>query len=200
MHAVRGALRAASNGNSHSQGPCMAASDIDLLQRIAARDRDAFADFYDRHCGRVLGLLLRMLRRQTEAEDVLQDAFLQVWSQAGRYRADLASPTVWLVLLARSRALDQLRRRRRDDAQRPPDAARTAATSADLGEVLEREEGVRLASRALAQLPEEQRGVIRLAYYGGLTHEQIAESQRLPLGTVKTRIRRGIMRLREILS
>ena len=178
----------------------MPASDVELLGRIAAGDRAAFAEFYDRHCGRILGLLIRLLRQRPEAEDVLQECFFQVWSQAGRYEAQRSAPTAWLVLIARSRALDCLRRRRRSDATCSADAAAPAVAAEDSGGDLEREEGAHLTSRALAQLPEEQRGAIRLAFYNGLTHEQIAESQHVPLGTVKTRIRRGIMRLREILS
>lgn len=174
----------------------MSASDADLICRIAAGDRDAFGEFYDRHSARILGLLLRMIRSRSEADDVLQDCFLQVWSQAARYSAERASPIGWLVLLARSRALDHLRRKRRDRL--------TAESETEVGtecdDALTQSEEAALARRALSQLPDEQRGVIQLAFYSGLTHEEIAASQRIPLGTVKTRIRRGMMRIREILS
>jgi RNA polymerase sigma-70 factor (ECF subfamily) len=174
----------------------MDSSDCQLLRRAAAGDRDAFAAFYDRHAPAVFGLLLRLLRDRCEAEDVLQEAFLQAWREAGRYDAGRASPAGWLVMLARSRALDRLRRR-------PPAAAGPAAEPAapgDAGLAAQQTETQALVGAALARLPAEQRDALCLAFYGGLTHTQVARRQGVPLGTAKTRIRLAMIRLRELLQ
>lgn len=175
----------------------MAATDVELLADVAGGDQTAFARLYDRHAPRVFGLLIRILGNRTEAEDVLQEAFFQVWTQAERYDASRASPAVWLTRIARSRAIDALRRRR--DVQpltaRPePVAADDAAAGPERGEL------VGAARGALTELPHDQRLAICLSFYCGLTHEQIAQQQGEPLGTVKTRIRRGMMKLRDILE
>jgi RNA polymerase sigma-70 factor (ECF subfamily) len=175
----------------------MESSDLHLLSRIASGDAGAFAAFYDRHAPVVLGLLVKMLGRRADAEDVLQETFWQVWRQAARYDPARSSPQGWLVLLARSRALDSLRRRR--PAGEAPDAADRAA-DADPAHGLEQGEQARLVETALARLPEEQRRAIRLAFFGGLTHEQVAEQLAVPLGTAKTRIRLGMQRLRGLLA
>lgn len=182
------------------RGPArlMTANDAELIARIAAGDRGAFAEFYDRHSSYAFGLILRIVRRRAEAEDALQDCFFQVWSQARRYTPERGGAAVWLLLIARSRALDLLRRRRREEAA--AQAATVPGVAGDTGLDAERTETAQLTSRALARLPEEQRGVIRLAFYNGMTHEEIAAAQRIPLGTVKTRIRRGMLRMRELLA
>lgn len=174
----------------------MARSDQQLLSGIAAGDRDAFAEFYDRHAPRALGLLVKLLGARGDAEDVLQEVFWQVWSRAGQYDAARSTPQVWLYLLLRSRALDQLRRRRAGTA--PP--AYAAAGDSDPVRDLERGEASERVRQALAQLPEEQRSAITLAFYSGLTHEKVAQHQSIPVGTVKTRIRLGMKRLRDLLG
>jgi RNA polymerase sigma-70 factor (ECF subfamily) len=170
-------------------------SDQDLLQRIAAGDRSAFMTFYERYAPRVWGLISRILCRREDAEDALQMTFWQVWRSAGKYDSARACPEVWLLLLARSRALDQLRR------QTPVASLREEELSGGdyPGSELERGEIAQRVRDALGQLPGEQSSAIRLAFFGGLTHEQIAERQATPLGTVKTHIRRGMQRLRELL-
>lgn len=174
----------------------MTETDQQLLSRIAAGDEAAFAVLYDRYAARVLGFLMRLLRRRADAEDVLQETFWQVWSKAADFRASRANPLSWLFLLARSRAIDSLRRRRRQDELPSP---RPASPPDPAAVVEEQETGSRVRA-ALATLPEEQRDSILLAFYGGLTHEELAARQRAPLGTVKTRIRLGMQRLRGILA
>lgn len=175
--------------------------DVYLVGRAAAGDRDAFAELYDRHAPLVLGLLTRMLGRE-EAEEVLQEAFLQAWRQAARYRAELAAPRGWLVTIARSRALDRLRSRRTRETREEtvgrerPLAVDAAATSA-AAEERESRERVRAA---LAGIPVEQRRCIELAFYEGLTHSEIAARLDAPLGTVKSRILLGMNRLRQSLG
>ncbi len=174
----------------------MLRSDELLVARMAAGDRDSFADFYDRHSARVLGLLVRILNDRAAAEDVLQEAFWQAWSRAGQFDPTRATAAVWISLIARSRALDLLRRK--------PRAALVAETfdspTPDDTLQVDAQEQRSRARQALEQLPHEQRHVIQLAFFSGLTHEQIAAREKQPLGTVKTRIRLGMKRLRDILE
>src|SRR5579885_2433377 len=114
----------------------MTATDQELLGRIAARDREAFAAFYDRYAPRAFGLILRVLRNRTDAEDVLQEAFLQVWNQAGRFDPARAAPDVWVLLIARSRAVDRLRKKSAVTSDEVPDPG----SADDPGRGLEREE------------------------------------------------------------
>lgn len=176
-------------------GAPMAPSDHDLIARVADRDRGAFADLYDRYAPRAFGLILKIVRNRTDAEDVLQDAFLQVWNQVGRYDPARASPEVWVLLLARSRAVDRIRRR--TDAPTEAVGADVPAAPEDPGLELQRAEDTGRLQTALDSLPPEQRELIRLSFFHGLTHQEIACRQSLPLGTVKTRIRLGLLRLRD---
>lgn len=168
-----------------------------LLARITDGDERAYAVFYDRHAPRVLGLLIRGLRHRADAEDVLQDTFQQVWRSAGRYSAERSSPEVWLALIARSRLIDFLRRRRFDLTG---SLLQTQAPHFDPAENLMRDEAAERVNRALALLPEPQRAAIRLAFFGGLTHQQVAQQEEIPLGTAKTRILLGMRSLRHMLS
>jgi RNA polymerase sigma-70 factor (ECF subfamily) len=169
--------------------------DHDLIRRMAAGDASALAAFYDRHAARVLGLVSRRVRRRQDAEDVLQTVFWEAWGRAAQYDPARASPEAWLLLIARSRALDHCRRRGlpllEEGGDRP--------VSSDPGLGLERSEAAEQLRQALRQLPAEQRECIRLAFFEGMTHVTIAERLGLPLGTVKTRIRLGMQRLRELL-
>lgn len=174
----------------------MQPDDVQLLQRTAKGDAEAFAAFYDRHAADILGHLCRLVSNRTEAEDILQEAFCQVWKQADRFDVKRGSPKAWLYLIARSRALDRLRRKR---TPIPLDAIgdRPSLTAPDL---ISQNEIASLLSGALAELPPEQAQALQLAFYQGLTHEQIAEHQGVPLGTAKTRIRLGMNRLRDRLA
>jgi RNA polymerase sigma-70 factor (ECF subfamily) len=171
------------------------ASDQELVEAIKARDAEAFAALYDRHAPRLLGLLARWLGDRGEAEDALQDTFWQVWQRAAQYDAGQVPPVVWLMLIARSRALD-----RRRPPEGGPGADDRAATAEDPAAGLLEDESARQIRDALAKLPEEQRSAILLAFYGGMTHEQVAARQAVPLGTAKTRIRLGMRQLRQYLQ
>jgi RNA polymerase sigma-70 factor (ECF subfamily) len=175
----------------------MECSDQQLVSRIASGDRGAFAEFYDRHAPAVLGLLVRLLGQRADADDVLQDAFLQVWRRAPQYDAGRSTPLGWLILIARSRALDYLRRRRPPNAPAPETADVALADPAD---GLQWRETAGCVRAALKQLPKEQRSAIGLAFFAGLSHEQVARRLGVPLGTAKTRIRLGIQRLRALLD
>ncbi len=177
------------------------AEDLLLMGRVAARDQQAFARLFDRHSPVVLGVLTRMLADRALAEEILQEAFLQAWQQADRYQPGLASVRGWLLMMARSRALDRLRsrgarQRREDEVMRDvPVAAEPTGTAA-----IEADERRRHVAEALAGLPAEQRQCVELAFFGGLTHTQIADRLQTPLGTVKSRILLGMNKLRQALA
>lgn len=177
----------------------MATSDTNLLARIAEGDREAFSELYDRYGGRVFGLASAMLRNEAEAEDVLQETFWQVWSRAAQFDAGRGSPLAWLILIARSRCLDHLRRDDKRRATTPLEFDEPASHN-DLGDALDRDETTSRARRAIAGLPEDQRIAIQLAFFGGLTHQEISELHNTALGTVKTRIRLGMRKIRELVQ
>jgi RNA polymerase sigma-70 factor (ECF subfamily) len=165
-----------------------------LLASIAGRDRDAFAEFYDRYAARMFGLILKLIRRRDAAEDVLQDVFLQVWRKAGDYDSRLSRPLIWLMLVTRGRAIDWLRRHG-SAAPAPPGFNGSAHATRP-----RHDDDSFNPAPALARLPAEQAEAISLAFYGGLTYPQIAELCAVPLGTVKTRIRLGMKKLRETIE
>ena len=174
----------------------------ELIRGVAGGDQQALASLYDATSRPVYGLLLRILSDPSAAEEVLLDVYTQVWRQADTYSAGRGKPMAWLTTIARSRALDRLRRGRAErEHTEPLESVAWAASSGDdvEGGALEGEQ--RAAVRAaLAELSEEQREVIELAYYGGYSQSEIAAAKGLPLGTVKTRTRLGLMRLRELLA
>lgn len=170
-------------------------NDADLMQAIVVGDETAFNTFYERHSRATLGVLLRLIREPGDAEDVMQETFLQVWNRAQQYDAERASPAAWLTMIARSRGLDFLRKRRPDT----PDDFFDPAFEHDPTLQLVQDESRDRVRQALAQLPPDQRDAIRLAFLGGMTHEQISVNLGVPLGTIKTRIRLGIRRLRALL-
>jgi len=178
------------------------AEDAEALRAVARGEEPAFAKVYDRYSPILLGLLLRILRSRPEAEDVLQEVFLQVWQQARSFDPARGRAFTWLVTLARSRAIDRLRavdsreRAARASAEEAPPAAEAQVWADDEAERSERAEAVR---GALAELPEEQRQVLLLAYLEGMTQSEIAAAKGQPLGTVKTRTRTGLRRLSEAL-
>jgi RNA polymerase sigma-70 factor (ECF subfamily) len=175
--------------------------EIDLMRRIGAGDSEALAEVFDAHSPLVLGLLVRILGGRTEAEEILQEVFLQVWMQAERYDPERASPRGWILMLARSRALDRLRRR--ESSRRRDEAAGQAGFPAVHPMGTERLEAMERRSRitsAMSLLSEDQRHCIELAFFEGLTHTQIAERLQAPLGTVKSRILLGMNKLRQTLS
>ena len=173
-----------------------------MLRAVARGDEAAFARVYDRYSPILLGLLLRILRSRAEAEDVLQEVFLQVWQQARSFDPARGRPFTWLVTLSRSRAIDRLRAvdSRERAAQRSAEDAPPAAAQQDWADEeairAERAEAVR---DALSELPEEQRQVLVLAYLEGMSQSEIAAAKNQPLGTVKTRTRAGLKKLSEAL-
>jgi len=174
---------------------------VQLIQRAAAQDREAFSQLYDRFSSLVFSLAMRLLRAQSDAEDLLQEVFMQVWRQAGSYSQERGSPEAWIINIARSRAIDKLRSIRRRDKSFVLTDDPAGAESADNVESTVGDSESKLAmNSALANLPEAQRKVLELAYFDGLSQTEIAERLKEPLGTVKTRMRAGIQRLRSIIG
>ena len=174
---------------------------VALIANIAQRNRDAFSRFYDFYAPLIYSLALRMLKGQSDAEDLLQEVFLQVWRQATVYDVQRGSPEAWLINIARSRAIDKLRSMRRREKSFVLTDDPAAAESPDNVETSAGESETRLImNSALANLPEAQRRVLELAYFDGLSQTEIAARLAEPLGTVKTRMRAGIQRLRGMLG
>lgn len=176
--------------------------DAVLVRRIAERDEGAIAELYTRHAPMLLALARRVLGTLEDAEEVLQEVFLQVWNQAGRYDVSRSSVPTWLVLITRSRSIDRLRNRQVVD--RTLAAAHQEAgslhTSPEGGASVLREERRARLYRELESLPTEQHQVLELAFYRGMTQSEIAESTGIPLGTVKTRTLLAMKKLRTALG
>jgi RNA polymerase sigma-70 factor (ECF subfamily) len=175
-------------------------SDADLLRAIAGGSEQALAAIYDRYNSILLGLLLRILHSRVEAEDVLQEVFLQIWQRAANFDEARGRGFTWMVTLARSRAIDRLRSldsRQRADNMALRDESERVSDASDDAYHAEQSEIVRAA---LAEIPEEQRRALLLAYFEGLTQSEIAARLGQPLGTVKTRMRSGMGKLRELLG
>jgi len=174
---------------------------VRLLGDIARGDRDAFARFYDLHAALVHTFALRVLREPAEAEEVVQDVFVQVWRQAETYSRDRGTPEAWLITMARSRGIDKLRsRRRRNQMVRPAENPDRLPEPIALESASGPAEARATLGGALTELPAAQRSVLELAYFDGLTQSEIAAKLGEPLGTVKTRMRSGLERLRGMLS
>jgi RNA polymerase sigma-70 factor (ECF subfamily) len=178
-----------------------AADDIRLLKRIAAGDHAAIGELYDRYSAVMFGVIMRILRSRSDAEEVLQEVFMRVWSRAEMYDDRLGAPAPWLVRIARNRAIDRLRATRSvavlDEADARDGQPGTDASAMPTPEVLAvTSQTSQTVRSALAVLPPEQRTLIEAAFYEGYTHSELADRFGLPLGTVKTRIRTGMRTLR----
>lgn len=178
------------------------AHDAELLARIAARDEKSFEAFYDRHSPRLYGLCLRILGRPAEAQAVLSDVFYEIWQSAQRFNPERGSARTYLTTLTRSRAIDRLRAESARNANEKQFravqvSARNVPADADPAATMINQESFEQVRRALGDLTEAQRSAVELAYFGGLTHREIAAQLQLPLGTVKTNIRSAIARLRD---
>jgi len=173
----------------------------DLIRQMAEGDAEAFARFYDRYAPLIYPLILRILPDPTDAAECLQDVFWESRQRARTYDAERASPDAWLVTQARERAIDRMRgaRRRRDAA---PLGTSPRPRLAEATAPLERSAAVdrSVLMRAFERLPDPQREALELAYYGGLTQTEITARLKQPLGTVKTRLRLALDRLREMVK
>jgi RNA polymerase sigma-70 factor (ECF subfamily) len=179
----------------------LAASLAAWLAACANRDRDAFARLYRASSAKLYGVALRILRREDWAEEVLQECYVSIWTHAPDYRPGLAAPMTWMTSIVRNRCLDWLRRPRLELADE--DGAITEAAESDnpgpLAE-LERAKDAQAIARCLKDLEARQRQAIALAFYDGLSHAELASHLREPLGTVKTWVRRGLLKLKSCLE
>jgi RNA polymerase sigma-70 factor (ECF subfamily) len=175
-------------------------TDVELLQAVAHGDERALAHIYDRYRVVLFGLLVRILNSREEAEDVLQEVFLQVWRRAADFDEKRGRPFTWLVTLARSRAIDRLRALASRERVAQAGAREESEQISDAASDAIRAEQRSLVTNALAQLPDEQKRALMLAYFDGLTQSEIAKRLGAPLGTVKTRMRAGMTKLRELLA
>lgn len=174
---------------------------MNLLDRIAAEDAEALKRLYERTSSCLFGLALRVVRNRGAAEDVLQESYLTIWRSAGSYRASLSPPLAWMGLIVRSRALDALRKRSSDRADLMSEWDETfnetlAGEGVSPMDATSASEQACALHQCLTRLDTQQREVVSLAYLRDLSHSELAEQLRLPLGTVKTWIRRGLEQLR----
>ena len=173
----------------------------DLLPAVARGDAAAVKACLDRYGALVWSLARRMCRSGTDAEDAVQEIFVSIWKNAARFDPEKGSEVTFVATIARRRLIDRMRQTGRRPQETAIDAGGSYAVSADqVGAPVETREEVAVASRAMAELSEDQRRVLQMSIGHGLSHEKIAEATGIPLGTVKTHIRRGLIRVRSLLE
>ena len=183
-----------------------ASEEVNLLKRVMNRDAEAFAILYDKYSTLLYSLIISVVKVREEAEDVLQECFEQAWQKATMFDVGRGSVYTWLVTMARNRAIDRIRSRsyriqRQENAGHETGVEVLADPGSDSPlDILVTEERSSHVKRALEQLPADQRDVIHIAYFGGLSQSEIAEKLNLPLGTVKTRMRQGMIKLYRLLK
>ena len=174
----------------------------DLIAKTARGDQEAFSRLYDQSSPQIYGLILRMINHPQVAEEVTMDVYVQVWKQAQSYDVNRGTPMGWLVAIARTRAIDQLRsgKLKRTSMTGMEEIARVASDRATPEEQSSARQRAEIVREALASLPLEQRQSLILAYFDGYSQSEISAKLGLPLGTIKTRIRLGMMKLRDVLA
>ena len=186
----------------------MRKSDQELLAAIAEKDSAAIAELYDRYSRIVYGAVLRLLRDTDDAEDILQEVFIQVWRKASTYQVSLGAPKQWMIRIAHNRAINLIRSKRSKMKQSEVSISEDGTIAATGSEIAGDDlfakavaaEHNRLLQDALGTLPEEQQQLLDLSFLQGFSHGEISEMLKMPLGTVKTRIRNGLLALRSQLS
>lgn len=183
--------------------PTAEESQAQLLRRIAAQDREALAEFYDQTAGALFSVALRIIGDPQEAEEIIQDVFVQIWEKAATFDPLIGVPFHWAISITRNRSIDRLRSRQRRSRVimevEDFEASESAISAAPLQPQLTEQELTAVRS-AVKLLPTEQRQAIELAFFRGMTHPEIAEALNEPLGTIKARIRRGMLKLKDSLQ
>jgi len=189
---------------SRPEEPDDRAVEIALLERITRRERAAFEELYTRYVNILYATALKFVREESDAQDVVQDVFIQIWDKAKLYDPAKGKPLTWVLTLVRNRSIDRIRAiqrraRLRDEFEAETVTDESAWARESLSRVEAGEQG-RTLRAAVNQLSPQQRKVIELAYFGGLTQIEIAEKLGEPLGTVKARARRGLLKLKELIG
>ena len=175
-------------------------TDHELIDRIKNRDKPAFKEIYSRFSQAVFNLAFRMLGNRGDAEEVVQDIFLQVWNKAPTYDRGRGAVSTWIINIARSRSIDKLRTLGYRNKNTEINEEKMSSNS-DFSRILEdREEMKNVIEKALDKLPDTQRAAIEIVYFEGLTHIEAAEELNEPVGTIKTRIRLGVIKIKEDIS
>jgi RNA polymerase sigma-70 factor, ECF subfamily len=179
-------------------------AEIELLKRVGQGDSKSFEELYDRLSGVLFSTAYRVLNNQVAAEDVLQDVFVQIWEKAPLYNPALGKPLTWAITLTRNKAIDRLRSTQRrnllqENAQSESEIFEQFDDRSSFEAVASAETG-NLVRKAVARLSKDQRQVIELAFFSSMTQTEISERLKLPLGTIKARIRRGMLKLRDLVS
>jgi RNA polymerase sigma-70 factor, ECF subfamily len=201
QHRSRGeAARRPGRAAGGQAGPGRGADELgDLLTRVARGDQDAYAAVYDRTAGQVLGLVRTVVRDPAQSEEVMQEALLDVWRSASRFDAELGSAAAWVMTLAHRRAVDRVRSEQKS-AEREMRVASSDVAYDEVAEAVEARLDRERVRRCLGSLTELQRESVTLAYYGGYTYREVARLLGVAVGTVKTRMRDGLIRLRDCLG
>ena len=180
------------------------ADDARLVRRMAGGERDALAELYDRFSRPLYATAVRILNDATEAQDVVHDVFITLWEKASAFAAERGSAFSWAVTLTRNRAIDRLRSRRRRaellEQSVPADLGYAESSGSEAEDLASFHDRARAVRSAVAALPADQKRALELAFFGGLTQQEIAVRLSEPLGTVKARIRRGLGKLRDTLA
>jgi RNA polymerase sigma-70 factor (ECF subfamily) len=172
-----------------------------LLKACGRGDQEAFSQLYDAVSARLFGLVLRVVRDRAQAEEVAQDAFLEIWRHAARYDPDRGSALSWMLTIAHRKAVDRVRSAEAQSRRDTSYEAREQDTPYDMtAEDAHRNLDAQRVRKGLDTLTETQRGALELAYFGGYTHREVAALLDIPIGTAKTRIRDGLIRLRDTLG
>lgn len=180
------------------------AIELELLARVAKRERAAFEQLYDRYANILYATAMKFLKEDADAQDVVQDVFIQIWDKANLYDPAKGKPLTWALTLTRNRSIDRIRAiqrrtRLRDDFEKETVVDESAGVREALSGV-DASEKSQILRDAVGRLSPEQRKVIELAFFGGLTQSEVADRLGEPLGTVKARARRGLMKLKELLG
>lgn len=180
------------------------AADSEMMRRLSGGDEASFSAFYRRFAPGLFSMIYQILQDQKESEDVLQEAFVQMWKKAAGYDAERSSLFTWAVMISRNKAIDRVRSRQRRFRTAEAAAVEVEAvppeTGGSAGDLMEQSEERKRVRSALSQLPGAQREAIDLAFFSGMTQVEISSKLGAPLGTVKARIRRGLLALREVLD
>ena len=190
-------------GAAPQRQPSAPAAHADLVQQMAQGSQQALSQLYDQTSPMVNGLLLRIMERREDAEEVMLDVYMKAWKYAARYNGQRGSVPAWLLIMARNSAIDRIRQKRAQPKTLSYERAVTPepeSGDASPEELTADEQRRRKVQQVLRELPPEQREVVELAFFAGLTHAELAERLREPLGTIKSRIRMGLIRLRGLIE